>query len=237
MPVLKINWKLFIALAFTFILMTVIGTVTHELGHYTVARLTGNEATLNYFSSQYSNPNLDSNIERLYTAYKDQIIKKEPFPEKELYDRLTTKYDNHQLLVLIGGPIQTMLTGTLGIILLLTFRRKVIVEDKVLLSGWILIFLSLFWLRQVSNLTLGILEYYFTGEPSYRGDEARIAIHYDINVWTIQIITGVLGITAFSIVLKLIPKHIWFTFLSAGLVGGAVGYYLWLYQLGQYILP
>lgn len=48
MSLLHSNKKLVLFLIFGFVLSTIVGTVTHELGHYTAARILGIKATIHY---------------------------------------------------------------------------------------------------------------------------------------------------------------------------------------------
>jgi len=81
------------------------------------------------------------------------------------------------------------------------------------------------------------VDYIFTGKKSMSGDEMRLARFFDINIWTIHGITVILGIIILFTILHLLPKGQVLTFISAGLIGGFLGFYLWLIKFGQYILP
>ena len=237
MHYMKFDYRAFLLLTLTFIVMTVIGTLTHEFGHYSVAKCLGYEARINYYSSAYWNNDLDKYLDDTYDKYSNEIKNGLDFPEKEKFQTTINKYHADGFWISLGGPLQTMLTGTIGLLLLLFFRKKYITPDHVKLTGWILIFMSLFWLRQVANLFMAVLFFIVNGQPSLRGDEARLAYRLDINIWTIQVITGLLGAAVLFIILKLLPKNLVLTFILSGLTGGLLGYYLWLIKFGQYILP
>ena len=147
------------------------------------------------------------------------------------------EYQADNFWIILGGPLQTMMTGTLALILLLVYRNNFVKNDKVHIVGWILIFLTLFWLRQVINLFMALMTYLIKGQPSLRGDEMRLANHLDINIWSIQILTGISGLFILVPVINLLPKKMVLTFLISGLAGGILGYYLWLVKFGQYIIP
>jgi FtsH-binding integral membrane protein len=217
--------------------MTVVGTLTHELGHYSVSKYLGYEASINYQSSTHWDNDLDEYFKEVYKKYPNEIKNNLDFPEKEKYRRTFEKYQSDNFWILLGGPLQTTLTGSLGLIFLLVYRHKFIKLDQITPIGWTLIFISLFWLRQVANLFMAILTFISKGKPSYRGDEIRLALHLDINIWTIQVVTGLIGLTVLFIILRLLPKTIILTFLVSGMIGGTLGYYLWLIKFGQYIMP
>lgn len=231
------NYKLSILLILSFMLMTVVGTLTHELGHYTVSKLLGYEASINYQSSSHWDHELDSYFKEVYAKYSNEIKNKIDFPGKEQYQSTVERYRNDDFWILLGGPLQTTLTGSIGFVLLLFYRSKVITPDNVSFRGWVLIFISLFWLRQVANLFMAVLSLVIKGQPSMSGDEIRLALHLDIPIWTIQIITGLIGLTVLVVILRLLPRTMLFTFLVSGLTGGVLGYYLWLVKFGPYIMP
>jgi hypothetical protein len=130
-----------------------------------------------------------------------------------------------------------MITGTLGFFLLLLFRAKYITTEKVHPFGWVLIFLSLFWLRHVANLFSATVSLISKGCGSRSGDEMRLAKMLHIHQWSIQIVTGIIGFTVLLIVVRLLPKKVVLTFLISGLNGGSIGFYLWLVKFGKYIMP
>jgi hypothetical protein len=237
MEYLKFDIKLFIFLAITFIGMTVVGTLTHELGHYSVSKLLGYEANISYQSSGHWNNELDEYLNSTYEKYANEIKNRLDFPEKEKYFEAMKKYRTDNFLITLGGPLQTIMIGTFGLIFLLVYRDKFITKDKVYITGWVSIFLALFWLRQVANMFVGLLIYVMKGQSSVSSDEERLAHHLGIHFESIQIITGIIGILVLLVVLRLLPKSIVVTFLISGLVGGIAGYYLWLVRFGQYIMP
>jgi hypothetical protein len=120
---MKSKLSLLLILSITFIVFTVVGTISHEYGHIIVAKYLGYETELYYGSMSYNHSQEEIKFEEIYKKNKSSIQNKEDFPEKATYQRLVKKlyYDN--LFITIGGPVQTILTGTIGFILLL-FRRQ-----------------------------------------------------------------------------------------------------------------
>jgi hypothetical protein len=200
--------KLFLYLSLAFILMTVIGTISHEYGHYISAKILGHDARVNYgMTILENNPN-------------QSISRKESF------------------IITLGGPMQTILTGTLGMILLYIFRKSFNQIDKLSFPQWTAIFMSLFWLRQVCNMFTWILFYIINGKFGQRGDEIKLARYLELPDWSILSATALIGIMVLSIiVLKFIPIKIRATFIIAGLVGGVSGYILWLRLFGKVLMP
>lgn len=236
MNLLKIHLKTFIYLTLTFIVMTAVGTVTHELGHYSAAKLLGYDASINYRSATYWNDDFYY-FRDVFHKYSYEIKNRLDFPEKEKYYALIEKHHKNAFFITLGGPLQTILTGTLGLILLLINRKKYIKVNSVSVFGWIVIFMSLFWLRQTANLCMSVFSYLLKGRISFNGDETKMALYLNLNIWTIKLITGLLGVIVLLIILKLIPKRFIVTFILAGSVGGVLGFYLWIIKFGQYIMP
>jgi hypothetical protein len=110
-------------------------------------------------------------------------------------------------------------------------------SNNITFAGWSLIFISLFWLRQVANLFMALLTYVNKGKVSPSGDEMELALYLNINIWTIQVGTGLIGLIVLFLILRLLPKTTVLTFLASGLLGGSLGYYLWLIKFGPAIMP
>jgi hypothetical protein len=223
-------------LIITFIIMTVIGTLSHELGHYSMAKLLGYEAKINYGSSHFWGKEVDY-IREVNGQYSYQIKNGIDFPEKESYLKYCEIYWSNQFWITLGGPLQTMASGSIGLVLLLIYRKRLIINERVSVLGWVFVFMSLFWLRQVANLANAFFRYLINGNLSHLGDEVRLALHLHINPWTIQIITGILGLLVLFFVLKTLPRKIVPAFLLFGFIGGISGYYFWLIKFGPIIMP
>jgi hypothetical protein len=103
---------------------------------------------------------------------------------------------------------------------------------------WLVIYFALFWLRQTTNLLVGI-GYYLT-RPVYRGrsDEFGIARLLHLPHWSFLIVTGIIGLILLAIILfRFVPLKQRLTFMAAGLAGGITGYLSWLVWFGKFILP
>lgn len=200
--------QLFIWLFFSFIVATIIGTLTHECGHYYIAEFLGYDAhiTYNYTSWVKSNPN--------------QVI---------------NPTDNFWML--LGGPLETMLTGTIGIALLFSIQKSIDKVSGLSLQQWLFVFVSLFWLRQPANFFAWVGSYFLYGKFSERADEIKLSRYLQIPDWTIITMTATIGIIVLAVIIfKFIPIKQRVTFIISGLAGGTVGYILWFQLLGPMIL-
>ena len=206
------NKKLFLYLTLTFIVATVVGTLSHEFGHYIVAKSLGYDADIHY----------------AFTTW-----------DRDDSDALTDSADSNNIFyILIGGPIQTMLTGSIGLILLYVCRQSFQDAKQLSLKQWTIVFMSLFWLRQTANFVVWISKFLLTGNFSTRSDEVVLAKYLHIPSWTITSATAVIGVGVLVLILtKFMPREQRRLFILAGLVGGITGYILWLNLLGEMIMP
>lgn len=230
--------RLFILLGFAFIIATVAGTLSHELGHCIVAKSKGYKATVHYASMNWYDAESSGYLDFIYSQHEKQIEEGASFPGKEKYDQLTRKYSNDSLWITLGGPLQTLLTGTIGLLLLFVWKNSYKSRHELGPRQWALIFITLFWLRQTANLVVWFAAFLLTKEFSYRGDEIRLSLQLGLPFWLLTTVTGGIGIIILCIVIfKFIPKTQRFTFILSGIVGGTAGYILWLYLLGPVLMP
>tara|TARA_B100001146_G_C16121572_1_gene408265 strand:- start:124 stop:822 length:699 start_codon:yes stop_codon:yes gene_type:complete len=228
-------------------LFTVIGTLSHELGHITMAELLGNDAKL-FYGSMTSAPEgywededviafqkfFEDNREKLEANPTEREKLLEPYfkPIEEKYPRNPSR----SILITIGGPLQTILTSIIGLFMLYFRKSKHKSEFKVL--DWLGVFLALFILREVFNGVQGLLVEVFGKVEFYAGDEFGISKYLGWNVWALPSIMMIIG-TAVSvyIIFKVISIQYRFSFILAGLVGGLSGFAIWFGYLGPILLP
>jgi hypothetical protein len=234
------DFRLFVLLTFGFIAFTVIGTISHESGHYAMARLFGFQAHINYNATYYHASHKELLFHRVTgIRYHNQIEANQPFPEKDRYDRLINKYNKAGIWITWGGPLQTMLTGTIGLIMMIFLRRRYFSSERLSFWLWFMIFITLFWLRQTTNFVMAIITRIIRG-PTIKGfgDESGLARYSHLPIWSISAITGFIGLAILTlVVIKFIPIKQRLTFVSAGLVGGVSGFVFWLVLFGKMIMP
>lgn len=191
-------WKILLL----FIVFTPIGTLTHELGHYLVARSYGIPATITYRSTRWDDGGD-------YSIHRDAMI-------------------------LMGGPVMTILTGTIAVVLLIyfKFKRSVIPLDRTM----VLVMFTFSWSRPVLNGMLSIL-HWIQGRNS-TSDEAILAQIHGLPAWLLilpPLLTGI-GILLYTII-YFIPKAMHRVFVIAGISGSIMGWVIWFYWLGPLLLP
>lgn len=227
-----------LAFLLAFVIFTPIGTVSHEYGHVLAAQMRGYETKLHYASTDWNAEADKKKLEVLYLENEEDILAGRPFADKNEMEAIVKKLKNDSLFNTLGGPIQTMLTGTIGLVFLF-FRRKSIAQNGLKLIDWLGVFLALFWLREVFNIYSSVSDKIFgIGQSFYGGDEARISTMLGFSPGVIPIICGLLGLCVFIYVLfKIIPLQKRLSFIIGGLLGGLLGLYLWLQWLGPIVLP
>jgi hypothetical protein len=164
----RINIRLVFLLSLAFILFTVIGTLSHEAGHLLVAKAKGYDVRMNYGHTYWRGKYVNEMLNEYGKNISEPGI-------KQKYDELKKSRLRDSLQFAAGGPLQTMLTGTLGLILILWQRKKFYQAKELNFGQWILIFICLFWLRQLFNFTGQTLAYFRYGLITSRSDEIGIA--------------------------------------------------------------
>lgn len=205
----EFNKKLFFYLVLGFIISTIVGTLSHEFGHYFVARILGFNARINYNSTRYFQTNLS--------------IKNTSFI---------------QFIITLGGPIQTIFTSFFSILFIWFHRSDFTISVELNFKQWVWIFLSLFSLRQTMNFAMNLIDFIRSGLWNYSSDEFKIESFLKLPFNSISILSAFLGaIVLLWISFEIIPIRQRFTFFCSGLVGGGLGYYIWLESLGKLIIP
>jgi hypothetical protein len=232
-----IKTKLFFILTIAFMLFTVIGTLSHEYGHILVAKSLGYKTTLHYGSM---NSNLDKAYEKINADYKKEkelITSNIDSEEKKAYINSLKQLSSKSLLIRIGGPAQTVLTGCLGLFILYIRRQKRF-NNGFQFVDWLAVFLSLFWLREVFNFSSGMASGLFFNGKYFGGDEAIISQMLDLPSGLISIILAIIGLlVSMYVVFKVIHNKTRLLFIFSGLVGGLSGFYIWFQILGPKLLP
>jgi hypothetical protein len=246
-----INIKSLLILTTVFILFTAIGTVSHEYGHIVVAKYYGYETSLHYGSMKYYPKGYFQDVDLAaykkltkeywktgYESWPDDVKKKAEEYQNILEKRYWNEKSNMGLYITIGGPLQTILTGILGLTILFV-RRKIIQNNGLKIIDWLGVFLGLFWLREIFNLVHSLVSEIISPNGKwFGGDEYNIS--EDLNLWsgTIPIILGIIGLLiSIYIVFKIIPMNLRLTFILSGLLGGISGFILWMNIIGPKLLP
>lgn len=243
--------RLLIGLLAGFISFTIAGTLSHEAGHFVVAKYCGFDASIHYGYTSFDQmptafKQTDDTIRALHDKYK--LVRKRgrhyilsdsiDFPEKRQYEALIRRQQQTLFLIDLGGPLQTMLTGTAGFVLLTSNRRWWAKKKELAKLVWVIVFATLFWLRQSFNLAMATYGALVGGSWPSQMDETKLAIHLHLWPATISLVTGLTGLSVLAFVtLRVIPAKQRLTFIVSGLVGGSFGFWFWLIWLGPIVMP
>lgn len=210
---------------------TITGTLSHELGHIAVAKMLGYKTTLHYGSMEYQSK---------YLAYSNQLYKKYrelsyvPEAELNLLNKLKSNHKQDGFWITLAGPIQSMLTGMIGLIILWVRKNK---NPKWI--DWIAIFLAFFWARPIFNLGSGLVQKILNPKKSpFGGDEAKLSNYYDLPPGFFGILAAAIGLLICTyVVFYFIPKNDRLHFILSGILGSSLGFLLWFEGIGPIILP
>jgi hypothetical protein len=235
---LKFDIKLFLFLSVTFFISTIIGTVSHEFGHYALAKSLGYNVSVSYGYTYWNDLKTEPFIDSIYTKYNNEIELKTTFPQQEKFDKIQAKESKDDFLIILGGPFQTILTGTVGFFLMLKQKIKINKTNKITIYQWFCIFLTMFWLRQLANSVTWVIGYFINNKFSLNGDEVIIALDLNLPKGMIVFSTAIIAfLLLLFIIFKIITPLKRITFILAGLFGGILGYLFWLVWLGPIIMP
>ena len=132
-----------------------------------------------------------------------------------------------------GGPLQTIVTGTLGLLALWWFRKRRVMDWKT----WIATLAALFWSRELFNLLKGLLDFALSGYGPTIGDEYQLAAMLGWWRWSIQLPLGVIGLGVCCLVVKWTPTDWRIPLIVGGIAGSLVGFAIWMKLLGPILLP
>lgn len=206
MPNLKIFLYFFVA--------AIAGTLLHECGHALVAMYFGFHPQVHYAYCSYGSTNDWKLVEEgklMYYTYPQTIW------------------------MTLGGPLQTILTGTIGLVGLWVLSRRTTVDawnTKHLL--WIA--LTYFYSRTIFVSVVLIYGLYIGN--LYRGsDESKLLSYWEINPLTGNLVMLIVSSAILAYATFVLVKKHRLQLIIFGALGSAVGAWFWLYYAGKWILP
>lgn len=235
---LHFNIRLFIYLSIGFIICTAAGTLSHEGGHCIVAKILGQDVRLHYASMNHINTEKRDSLKTYFNKHRDKIRTDKSSQEFHTFQQMYSDYVYEDFLVILGGPVQTMLTGTIGFAILWLNRKKIYRRYTLPFAAWVSIFLAFFWSRQLFNFIFSLDTIFTTQKIRFRSDEPRLSLYMDLPHWAFGLAAFITGsLIVRWVVFKVIPIRHRLTFILAGLAGSAAGWYLWMDKFGPVILP
>ncbi|PTX44644.1 hypothetical protein C8P64_0626 [Christiangramia gaetbulicola] len=219
-------------------LFTVIGTISHEYGHIIPAQIAGYDTTLHFGSMSTDQSALIKELDTIYAHHTYEIENDLPYEQQEKFDKLMQKLYSDSFWITIGGPLSTILTGCVGLLILIN-RRKSIRKFGMKFMDWLAVFLSLFWLREVFNLLHAVgYTVIYGGDNYFGGDEMYISEYYFLHPGVVPIILALIGAgVGIFVICNIMPRKFRTEFILSGIIGGPVGFYLWFEILGPILIP
>ncbi len=89
------------------------------------------------------------------------------FSFRKRYKTLNGIYNKKDFISRLWGPLQSMITGTIGFLLILIYRKQFSQKETLSIVQWFLIFISLFWLREVFNIFKPLLLFFIKGKREF----------------------------------------------------------------------
>lgn len=219
-----------------FITCTILGTMTHELGHIAVAQSLGYQTELHYASMEWYDTELRHHRDSLSQLLEQPTISAARTKELEAaFAQTFLKERIPALLITMGGPAQTLFFGLIGFIVLL-YRRK---EPSFTYTDWGLVFLTLFLSRMIANPVISATLFFLgKSESLITGDEQNVARLLRIDSVFISGPLFLISLACCSYTLFwLIPKQHRLRFFTWGLIGSGLGFVIWMIVLGPSLLP
>jgi len=240
---MKIQPRLFLLLTLGFIVLTGVGTLSHEVAHYLTMKHFGYRPKLHYASSSFG-PRAFPEVavlDSLYKADKSKITAPWQSPQKARFTTLKKQflqakaYD--EFICRLAGPLHTVITGLIGFVLLI-YRKGHISTTGMAWADWFCVLLTFFWSRQVLNLVVSSFQYLINSKERLQSDEPQLSLYLDMPWFTLTIATGCLAAIALSwIVLFIIPLRQRPAFITACIAGIAIGWVVYMHWLGPILLP
>lgn len=199
-----------------FFIAAIVGTLAHECGHAFVGEMVGFKTSVHYS----------------YTSCEDCLELNHAATTRELLE----VYWQKSTLMTLGGPAQTILTGIIGVIALLRIRRKEVL-DAYNRKHLIWLVLAFFWSRCVFNEVFFWTKYIARKELAYRCDECKLFAYYNVPPLYGHLVILAIGCAILAwVTFGLLQKHR-LQFIIWGGLGSFSGGLLWLYVLGEYVMP
>lgn len=209
-----VHTRLLVYLSVTFVFAFTIGVLSHEAGHFVVAKFFGYEPTIHY----------------QFTDFHDEILASDTSVEGQAL------LNHRRIWMLAGGPLETMIVSSVTLLLLFLVRKPDRRQISPTFFEWVLITVSLFWMRQPVNFTVWLLKGALFNRYSFQGDEVKIASMLGLPIWFLLFITATVALIVLYGIVQCIPKSLLPTVIISAFIGGILEYLCWSLWLGPILL-
>ncbi len=142
-----------------------------------------------------------------------------------------------RLWSIAAGPLSTMVCGSVGLGLLLRWRKTATHLDW---SGTLWTVLALFWSRQIFNVVVhaGTVALGVAGPRSVsNNDEVRLAVALGLPDLSLGLLTALLGLGVCGWAVWTIPPADRVSWAVGAVMGSLLGFALWMASIGPLLLP
>ena len=102
-----------------------IGMWWHECGHYIVAKYIDYQTQIVYNYTYWGNSKTKAFEDSIFFKHhKGKELENSDFPGKQKFLDAVRKENSDDFWITLAGPLETMLTGTIGFILLLLYKTS-----------------------------------------------------------------------------------------------------------------
>ena len=142
----------------------------------------------------------------------------------------------NDFLISAGGPVVTDLIFILAFVILLLRKSTISERGHLNLADWVIVFLSLFCLRNLFNIVMVILYCIIPGRGS--SDEQSLSRQLGMAHWVLPLVFAVISASVLAFVFfSIIPRRQRTVFNCATFWGSLIGYIIWFVFLGPLLLP
>ena len=136
-----------------------------------------------------------------------------------------------------GGPVSSMLTGTLGMVLLHRWRVHSSTLD---VAGMVYTVLALFWARPLFNLLVQLLSVGLglaTMDDLRHSDEARLSLYLGLPALSLGLVSAALALGVCVWTARCVPVRTRSSWFIGAAIGALSGFVIWMTALGPLVLP
>ena len=212
--------KLFTFLTLGFTLTVLFGASITEYIRILVAKQIG--YSNGYFKGIAQNDFYSETMSEKYDALIEKYKTFEIARKSEEWEVL--KMQTIQDFAMIEGGVKLICTllSAIGFTLVFYFSSKSKIEWKF----WLASYLALFFMRDIILAAINL-------KFSYPYMLSRFWNYFEINPFTSQRVTLVIGFGLLLLLIYKIPRNYRLRFFSAGALGSLIGLYLWAFHLGK----
>lgn len=226
-------------MSLAFAITAVAGIVVSNFSTYSAVRLLGFKSTIGYAGvATCTIIGDDTFYIRSLKKYEYEIDSGLSFPDKAKFDAIRTKINKRATIVYLAAPLVTTTIGTIFFLTVFKRYRKRKLINGLTFKDWLYVFLSFFWGRELLVFVLFLKFLLAKNSDLFFIDELQVL---EINHFPMFPFISLIGIFSVfvlsSTIFIFLPKKQRFVFILSACFGSVLGFIVWVFYLGQLILP